>query len=113
MTTTVGDARQLGAAIRQARVQLGLSQAELATDAKVGRQWLVGLEAGDKGSAPLNMVLRVLAALGQSVVLDPGAARPPASSSRPPVAIVITAEDILARYTLNPSGAPGSRGPEA
>jgi predicted transcriptional regulator len=91
--------------MRQARLDLGLSQGELAMDAKVGRQWLVGLEAGDKVSAPLDMVLRVLAALGQSVTLDPMATLRPASRASAPV--VITAEEILARYTHNPSGTPG------
>jgi transcriptional regulator with XRE-family HTH domain len=91
-TSRVGDAVALGVAVRQARIDQGLSQVELAHDAQVGRQWLVGLEAGDKTSAPLDMVFRVLRALGLAVTLDP--VRPAPADNRP----VITATQILQRY---------------
>ena len=93
----IGNATDLGGAIRDARLSAGLSQAELADDAKVGRQWLVGLELGDKASAPFDMVLRVLQALDLSVILKP---EPP---SRPyPRVPIITATEILRRYTKEP-----------
>jgi len=78
--------------VRQARTEQGLSQAELARDAGVGRQWLVGLEAGDKTSAPLDMVMRVLRELGLAVTLDP--VRPTQPNPGP----VITATQVLQRY---------------
>ncbi|MCL2468597.1 MAG: helix-turn-helix domain-containing protein [Micrococcales bacterium] len=91
-TPRVTSTASLGAAVRQARRDQGLSQAELARDAQVGRQWLVGLESGDKVSAPLDMVLRVLRELGLAVTLDPVAREP--SDDRP----IITATQILQRF---------------
>ena len=49
----------LGAAIRDRRKSLGLSQSELAKRAGVGRQWLVAVERGKPG-VELALVLRVL-----------------------------------------------------
>jgi HTH-type transcriptional regulator / antitoxin HipB len=49
----------LGAAIRERRKSLGLSQSELAKRAGVGRQWLVAVEHGKPG-VQLVLVLRVL-----------------------------------------------------
>ena len=89
----VAGAAELGRAVRGARVRAGISQAELAGDARVGRQWLVGLELGDKNSAPLDMVLRVLAALDLTVTLKPPEPRPA------PAGPIITATQILRRYT--------------
>lgn len=53
----------LGLAIRERRRQLGLSQAELAARAGVGRQWLVAVEHG-KPRAEIGLVLALLDALG-------------------------------------------------
>jgi HTH-type transcriptional regulator/antitoxin HipB len=52
----------LGAAIRERRKSLGLSQERLGQQAGVGRQWLVAVERGKPGSE-LALVLRVLNAL--------------------------------------------------
>ncbi len=90
----VRDASELGAAVRDARVLAGISQAELAADARVGRQWLVAFESGDKLSAPFDMVMRVLRVLGLDVTLDPSIpARP--GRGRP---FVPKATEVLARY---------------
>jgi y4mF family transcriptional regulator len=53
---------ELGAAIRAARRAQGLSQAELAERAGVGRQWLVAVEKGHE-RAEVGKVSAVLAAL--------------------------------------------------
>jgi HTH-type transcriptional regulator/antitoxin HipB len=59
--------------LRNRRKTLGLSQAELARRADVGRQWLVAVEQGKMG-AELGLVLRTLAALGlRLAVVDPDA----------------------------------------
>ena len=63
----------IGPALREARLAEGLTQAALAELANVGRQWLNSFEMGGKGSAPLDMVMRVIAALDVPVVLT----RPP------------------------------------
>ncbi len=57
----------LGAAIRDRRKALGISQSDLAKRADVGRQWLVAVERGKPG-AELAMVLRVLDAIGMPMM---------------------------------------------
>ncbi len=57
------NAADVGAAIRAARRAEGLTQAQLAERAGVGRQWLVALEKGHD-RAELGKALAVLAALG-------------------------------------------------
>jgi len=74
--TTVED---LGADIRAARRARRWSQARLATEAGVGRQWLNAVEQGHRG-AEAGKVLAVLAALGleartSSAPADTGARR--------------------------------------
>ncbi|MDR1078701.1 MAG: helix-turn-helix domain-containing protein [Propionibacteriaceae bacterium] len=96
MTTIVRGASDLGDAIRTARIAQGLSQAELAQDAQVGRQWLVGLEAGDKSSARLDMVLRLLRELRLPVLLD---AAPEPDRSPATILTLVRADDIIARHT--------------
>lgn len=55
--------------MRDARVADGMTQSALADLAGVGRQWLNAFEMGEKASAPLNMVMRLVAALDVSVTL--------------------------------------------
>jgi HTH-type transcriptional regulator / antitoxin HipB len=55
--------RDLAAAARGRRLDLGLNQAELAKRAGVSRKWLVEFEAG-KPSAELGLAMRVLDELG-------------------------------------------------
>ena len=57
----------VGAAIRDRRKSLGLSQSELARRVGVGRQWLVAVEHGKPG-AELALVLRVLDALNMPLM---------------------------------------------
>lgn len=63
----IGNPRDLGLLIRQSRLDLGKTQAELAGQARVSRRWLADLEAG-KATAELGLVLRTLHAL--DLVLD-------------------------------------------
>ena len=77
MTTIVQVSRpdDVGPALREARLADGMTQSALAELAQVGRQWLNSFELGEKTSAPLDMVMRVTAALDVTVVLT----RPPLS----------------------------------
>jgi y4mF family transcriptional regulator len=77
----------LGAAIRDRRKTLNLSQGELAKRAGVGRQWLVAVEHGKPG-AELAMVLRVLDAI--SMPLMTGAPPPTAAAAS------VSLDDIIA-----------------
>ena len=97
-TTRVRDAAELGTVVRDARLLAGISQTELAADAQVGRQWLVAFEAGDKLSAPFDMVMRVLRVLELEVTLDPSTPKRPDRQGQP---FVPKASDVLARYEKN------------
>lgn len=55
--------RDLAAVVRGRRVDVGLSQAELASRAGVSRKWVYELEAG-KATAEFGLILRVLDAMG-------------------------------------------------
>src|SRR5262249_46929089 len=61
--------REIAAAVRGRRHDLGLSQAELASRAGVSRKWISEFESG-KSTAELGLVLRVLDVLGWSLELD-------------------------------------------
>jgi transcriptional regulator with XRE-family HTH domain len=57
----------LGPLCRDARLARNVTQVELARRARVGRTWLSQFEDGQKTSAPLDMVFRVLAELEVAV----------------------------------------------
>lgn len=59
----------LGAAIREQRVKMGMDQASLAKAAGTSRKWLVEAERG-KARAEIGLILRTLTALGMTVELD-------------------------------------------
>lgn len=63
----VRTARDLGAAVRDARLGRGWTQAELAGRIGTSRQWLISFERG-KSAAQVGTVLKALAVLG--VVAD-------------------------------------------
>lgn len=66
--TIILSAQTLGAALRMDRKRLGLTQADLALAAGVGVRFIVDLEGG-KPTMRLEQVLRVIDALGRSLVL--------------------------------------------
>jgi HTH-type transcriptional regulator / antitoxin HipB len=59
----VRTARDLGAAVRDARLRKGWTQAELADRINASRQWVISLERG-KATAELGTALRAVSALG-------------------------------------------------
>ncbi|QIB50951.1 helix-turn-helix transcriptional regulator [Pseudomonas sp. OIL-1] len=59
---------ELGAAIKQARKQLGLTQSQLALAAGVGVRFIGDLEAG-KPTAHLGLTLTVIQAVGGELTL--------------------------------------------
>src|SRR4051794_1970502 len=67
--------RDLGAAVRAQRRKLTLSQASLAKQAGVSRQWIIGLEKGKPGTE-LSLVLRTLRVLGLGLEVLPEAHGP-------------------------------------
>ncbi len=67
---TVRSIRDLAAAVRGRRKDLGLTQAELAERAGVSRKWIYEFEAG-KPTAEFGLLLRVLDELGLALELAP------------------------------------------
>ena len=67
--TSIQSPQQLGAALRAARKQLGLTQPQLALAAGVGVRFIVDLEAG-KPTLWLENVMRVIDALGGEIQLS-------------------------------------------
>lgn len=65
---SITNARQLGAAVRAARRERGLSQAALAAEAGVSRAWLARFETGHP-AASVEQIFRVLKTLGMSLDL--------------------------------------------
>lgn len=63
----IGSAIDLALLVRRQRATLGMSQAELARRAKVGRRFVCELEA-DKSTVRLDQMLKVLSGCGLSLV---------------------------------------------
>jgi len=57
----------ISAVVRGRRMELGLSQGDLAQQARVSRKWINEFEAGGKATAELGHVLRVLEVLNVSL----------------------------------------------
>jgi HTH-type transcriptional regulator/antitoxin HipB len=62
--------KDLAVCIKQARNDRGWTQAQLAEQAGVSRDWVIGLEAG-KASVELGLVLRTMKALGLPLSISP------------------------------------------
>ncbi len=67
---TIQTSRAFGEAVRRARKDRGMSQAELANAAGVGRPWLSELETG-KRTVELGRVLLVLNAMDLAIAFVP------------------------------------------
>lgn len=88
----IASIRDLAATARGRRLALGLSQTELAQAAAVSRSWVADFEAGNPG-AELRLVLRLLDALGLSVVLDVRGEQPSGGAPDAPVDLDALLED--------------------
>mgnify|MGYP003382131556 CR=1 FL=1 len=89
--------KAFGSALRHARKSQGLSQAELAQRAGVGRPWLSELETG-KRTAELGRALTVLAALDLAVTF---------------VEVATTSESVVDLGQIVDDHGPGAHGPGA
>ncbi|MFE4467432.1 helix-turn-helix domain-containing protein [Leifsonia sp. NPDC056824] len=76
--------RQLGGALRHARLEAQLSQADLARLARVDRSWLVLLENGRTANPTLGKVLRVVDALQLELLVAP-----PRADARPDLGAIL------------------------
>jgi HTH-type transcriptional regulator / antitoxin HipB len=66
---SIRSVRDLAAAVRGRRIDLGLNQADLASRAGVSRKWVYEFEAG-KATAQFGLILRVLDALDLALNLS-------------------------------------------
>lgn len=66
----VHNARELGAALRSRRQDLGWAQSDLADMVGVRRQWVVGVERGTSNPR-MDLFLRALAVLGLDLSVSP------------------------------------------
>lgn len=78
----VRTATDLGAFIRERRVQLGMDQSDLAEKAGTSRKWIVEVEQG-KPRAEIGLILRTLKALGVSFDLAADRAQKAVAASEP------------------------------
>jgi HTH-type transcriptional regulator/antitoxin HipB len=62
--------KDLAAAVRGRRLDLGMNQSQLARRARVSRKWIVEFETG-KPTSEFGLVLRVLDALGLELDVSP------------------------------------------
>ncbi|MEM9261953.1 MAG: helix-turn-helix domain-containing protein [Pseudomonadota bacterium] len=69
MNLKIKDSKELGLAIRERRLAMGLDQGELAAKIGVSRLWVNEIEKG-KPRAAVGLVLRALNALDISFLLD-------------------------------------------
>jgi transcriptional regulator with XRE-family HTH domain len=97
---TVGD---LGAAVRQARTALGMTQEDLARRIGVSRRWVLRFERGNP-RAEVQLVLDALAATGQEVILTPQADEQDDASEA--LDEVFGATDLRGDGTLSVGGSP-------
>lgn len=80
----IRSARDLGLLVREARRVRKLTQAQLATKAGVGRDWVIALEKGNRG-AEMGRVLRSLQALECAIEIGyktPGDESKPKAATR-------------------------------
>lgn len=78
----VNSLRDLAALARGRRLELGLSQADLAARARVSRQWVSAFESG-KATAEVGLVIRLLDALDLRMTVAEAGALAPARGRAP------------------------------
>jgi HTH-type transcriptional regulator/antitoxin HipB len=69
--------RDFGGAMRRARRESGLTQAEVASRAGVSRRWISELEAGKRPGAELSLIMQTADVFGLQVELHPQPPRDP------------------------------------
>jgi len=87
----------LGAEIQRARKHRGLTQAQLAEQAGVGRSWIVRIERGVNAHADLSLVLKVIAHLNLQMHIV-SANESPHSSQAGPWGSEMVIDRVLARH---------------
>jgi transcriptional regulator with XRE-family HTH domain len=95
LPTCINSIRDLAAAVRGRRQDLGLSQAELAARARVSRQWISEFEAG-KPTAEVRLVIQLLEALELRLTLHEQDSRGPEQPG--PQVGAVDLDELLEEY---------------
>jgi y4mF family transcriptional regulator len=99
----VQNPKDLGILIRDRRARLHWTQQDLADKAEVSLRWLVKVESGQLG-AGIGAIMRVVAALGLTVYVEPPSQLPNQDETRTTTGLV-DLDDLLAGYGQRPEGA--------
>ncbi len=93
----VASVRDLQTLARRRRKGLGLTQDELAARMGVSRKWVYTFETGSPNAVELSIVLRLLAALGLVLDVDPpdAALREPSMAGAPSIDLHAHLADIV------------------
>lgn len=97
VATRISSLHGLAATARGRRLDLGLSQAQIAERARVSRQWVSGFEAG-KSTAELGLVLRLLQALELHIDVTHDASEPPRRDPSPDARPTVDLDVLLRDY---------------
>lgn len=92
---SIGDA---GSVARARRMELGLTQSEVARRVGVSRVWLYQFERGGKLGSELALVLRLFDALGLQLTAVPRGATLPDALGTPDESDVVDLDAHLARF---------------
>ena len=73
--------KEIGALIRNARLESGITQSELAAKIGASRYWVAGIERGNAG-VELGLVLKALRAMGLTFTIEDSSKQPHAKTSK-------------------------------
>src|SRR5687768_5321038 len=93
----VPSTQSFGEAVRNRRLELDLSQSELADRVGVSRKWIIDVEHG-KPSVAMRLVLRLLDALDLDLSVDPREKRAARDRDAWPGTTTVDLDDLLRSY---------------
>jgi y4mF family transcriptional regulator len=93
--------RDLGALVRAERTTRGMTQADLAHELRVSRDWVVRLEKGHP-RLEAQRVLDALLVLGLTLDVNPAPTTAPPKTTRPPTSAKNTADPFDALFRKKP-----------
>ena len=93
----------LGTAVRSLRLHRGMTQAQLATAARVSRQWVVNVEAGRTKGIEVGRLMRVLDVLHGSLHIHVDSPDDISATLVEPVTAGLESADEPERFVVDPA----------